>query len=187
MRPVLKTLASLRLTMAGLAALIINSVAISQWPEASLPWVVLPLSVLAVNLFAALIVRHAFRQQAALLLFHVGLLAVVDAAQAVPDLDQDHLYHGAQVAAQGSQLLAPEHDQRDEQDDQQVAGSEYVHADGASFQGAKYTTPPPMTARPGRGFGAFVLAGALMAVCWNLRAAGYPSAAIRRSVRSDTV
>lgn len=77
MRPVLKTLASLRLTMAGLAALIINSVAISQWPEASLPWVVLPLSVLAVNLFAALIVRHAFRQQAALLLFHVGLLAVL--------------------------------------------------------------------------------------------------------------
>ena len=77
MRPVLKTLASLRLTMAGLAALIINSVAISQWPEASLPWVVLPLSVLAANLLAALIVRQAFRQQAALLLFHVGLLAVL--------------------------------------------------------------------------------------------------------------
>ena len=63
--------------MAGLAALIVNCVAISQWPEASLPWVVLPLSVLAANLFAALIVRHAFRQQAALLLFHVGLLAVL--------------------------------------------------------------------------------------------------------------
>ncbi len=77
MRPVLRTLASLRLTMAGLAALIVNCVAISQWPEASLPWVVLPLSVLAANLFAALIIRHAFRQQAALLLFHVGLLAVL--------------------------------------------------------------------------------------------------------------
>lgn len=77
MRSVLKTLASLRLTMAGLAALIINCVAISQWPEAALAWVVLPLSVLAANLFAALIVRHAFRHQAALLMFHVGLLAVL--------------------------------------------------------------------------------------------------------------
>ena len=77
MKPLLKALASLRLTMAGLAALIINSVAISQWPEAALPWLVLPLSVLAVNLFAALIVRHAFRHQAALLMFHVGLLAVL--------------------------------------------------------------------------------------------------------------
>ena len=77
MRCVLKTLASLRLTMVGLAALIANSFAISQWPENSLPWLVLPLSVLAINLFAALLVRHAFRQQSALLLFHVGLLGVL--------------------------------------------------------------------------------------------------------------
>jgi cytochrome c biogenesis protein len=77
MKPLLRTLASLKLTMAGLAALIISSFAISQWPDAAIPWVVLPLSVLALNLFAALIVRHAFRQQAALLLFHVGLLALL--------------------------------------------------------------------------------------------------------------
>jgi cytochrome c biogenesis protein len=77
MKWVLNTLASLRLTMAGLAGLIANSFAISQWPDASITWLVLPLSVLAVNLFAALIVRHAFRHQAALLLFHVGLLAVL--------------------------------------------------------------------------------------------------------------
>jgi len=77
MRSVLKALASLRLTMAGLAGLIANSVAISQWPDASIPWLVLPLSLLAVNLFAALLVRHAFRHKSALLLFHVGLLAVV--------------------------------------------------------------------------------------------------------------
>jgi cytochrome c biogenesis protein len=63
--------------MVGLVALIINCVAISQWPDAALPWVVLPLSLLALNLFVALIVRHAFRHQAALLLFHVGLLAVL--------------------------------------------------------------------------------------------------------------
>ncbi len=77
MRAVLKKLASLRLTMVGLAALIANSVAISQWPDEALPWVVLPLSLLAVNLFAALLVRHVFRHQSALLLFHVGLLAVL--------------------------------------------------------------------------------------------------------------
>ena len=82
MRSVLKSFASLKLTMVGLAALIINCVAISQWPDAAIQWVVLPLSLLAVNLFAALVVRHAFRHQAALLLFHVGLLAVLMLAAA---------------------------------------------------------------------------------------------------------
>jgi len=77
MTPLLKTIASLKLTLAGLAVLIVNSFAISQWPDAALPWLVVPLTVLAVNLLAALLVRHAFRQQAALLLFHVGLLAVL--------------------------------------------------------------------------------------------------------------
>jgi hypothetical protein len=77
MRPIVKTLASMKLTLAGLAALIANSFAVSQWPEAAIPWLVLPLSVLAINLSAALLVRHAFRQQAALLLFHVGLLGVL--------------------------------------------------------------------------------------------------------------
>ena len=77
MRPLVKALASLKLTLAGLAALIANSFAVSQWPDAAIPWLVLPLSVLAINLFAALLVRHAFRQQAALLLFHVGLLGVL--------------------------------------------------------------------------------------------------------------
>lgn len=77
MKTMLRSMASLKLTMLGLAALIANSVAISQWPDAALSWVVLPLALLAVNLLAALLVRHVFRQQAALLLFHVGLLAVL--------------------------------------------------------------------------------------------------------------
>jgi hypothetical protein len=76
-KPLLRTIASLKLTMIGLASLIVNSFAISQWPDAAIPWLVLPLSLLAINLFAALLVRHAFRQQAALLMFHVGLLAVL--------------------------------------------------------------------------------------------------------------
>ena len=77
MKPLLKTIASLKLTLAGLAVLIVNSFAISQWPDAAIPWLVVPLTVLAVNLLAALLVRHAFRQQSALLLFHVGLLGVL--------------------------------------------------------------------------------------------------------------
>jgi cytochrome c biogenesis protein len=77
MKTMLKTTASLKLTMVGIAALIANSFAVSQWPDEAIPWLVLPLSLLAVNLLAALLVRHAFRHQAALLLFHVGLLAVL--------------------------------------------------------------------------------------------------------------
>ena len=77
MKPLLRTIASLKLTLAGLAMLIVNSFAISQWPDAAIPWLVVPLTLLAVNLLAALLVRHAFRQQAALLLFHVGLLGVL--------------------------------------------------------------------------------------------------------------
>ena len=77
MRTMLNNMASLKLTLAGITMLIVNSFAISQWPDEAIPWLVLPLSLLAVNLLAALLVRHAFRQQAALLLFHVGLLAVL--------------------------------------------------------------------------------------------------------------
>jgi cytochrome c biogenesis protein len=116
MKPVLKTLASLRLTMAGLAALIINSVAISQWPEAALPWVVLPLTVLAVNLFAALIVRHAFRHQAALLMFHVGLLAVLMLVAAgvllrfegSVELVEGEAFDAGSVTARGTGWLHPD-------------------------------------------------------------------------------
>ncbi|HEY5643626.1 MAG TPA: hypothetical protein VIS31_12210 [Woeseiaceae bacterium] len=73
----LKSVASLKLTFVGLVLLIANAFAVSQWPGAAIPWLVLPLSVLALNLLAALLVRHAFRQQAALLLFHVGLLVLL--------------------------------------------------------------------------------------------------------------
>ena len=77
MIPILKAIASMKLTLVGLTALVANSFAVSQWPEVAIPWLVLPLSLLAINLLAALLVRHAFRQQAALLLFHVGLLGVL--------------------------------------------------------------------------------------------------------------
>jgi len=77
MKRLLRALASLRLTMAGLALLTANAVAVSRWPAAALPCLVVPLSLLAINLLAALLVRQAFRHQAALLVFHVGLLCVL--------------------------------------------------------------------------------------------------------------
>ena len=115
MRFVLKRLASLRLTMVGLTGLIVNSFAISQWPDAALPWVVLPLSLLAVNLFAALVVRHAFRHQSALLLFHVGLLAVLMLVAAgvllrfdgSVELVEGEAFNAAAVTARGSGWLHP--------------------------------------------------------------------------------
>jgi len=77
MRSVLKTMASLKLTCAGIVWLIANAIAISQRPEYAIPWVVLPLSLLALNLLAAIITNRAFRLQSALLVFHVGLLGVL--------------------------------------------------------------------------------------------------------------
>jgi len=73
----LKRLASLRLTFTALAWLVLHCVAVSQWPEQTIPWLVLPLGLLALNLLAAIVVNRSFRSQAALLLFHVGLLGVL--------------------------------------------------------------------------------------------------------------
>jgi cytochrome c biogenesis protein len=70
-------LGSLRLTFTGLAWLLLHSVAISLWPDATIPWLVLPLGLLALNLLAAIVISRTFRNQAPLLLFHVGLLVVL--------------------------------------------------------------------------------------------------------------
>lgn len=77
MMSIVKKLASLKLTCAGLTWLLLHSVAVSQWPAATIPWLVLPLGLLAINLLAAILANRTFRSQAALLLFHVGLLGVV--------------------------------------------------------------------------------------------------------------
>ena len=74
---VFKKMASLRLTFAGLVWLVLHSVAVSQWPDQTIPWLVLPLALLALNLLAAILANRSFRSQAALLLFHVGLLGVL--------------------------------------------------------------------------------------------------------------
>lgn len=77
MRSLLKILASLRLTLVGLVWLILNAFAVSQWPDAAIPWLALPLALLALNLLAAIVVNGTFRHQSALLVFHVGLLGVL--------------------------------------------------------------------------------------------------------------
>jgi cytochrome c biogenesis protein len=89
MSPVLRKLASLRLTFTGITWLALHCVAISQWPEESIPWLVLPLALLAVNLLAAILVNRSFRSQSALLLFHIGLFSIVvlAAAQVVLHLE----------------------------------------------------------------------------------------------------
>jgi cytochrome c biogenesis protein len=77
MMSMLTKLASLKLTFAGLTWLVFHSVAVSQWPELTIPWLVLPLGLLSLNLLAAILSNRVFRSQAALLMFHIGLLCVL--------------------------------------------------------------------------------------------------------------
>jgi hypothetical protein len=74
---ILGKIASLKLTLAGMLALILGVLLIyMEWANAS-AWIALPLTVLSVNLLAALIVNPKFRRQSGLLIFHVCLLAVM--------------------------------------------------------------------------------------------------------------
>lgn len=74
---ILRTIASLKLTLAGMIALILGVLLIyMEWVSAS-AWIAIPLSVLSINLLAALIVNPGFRSQSGLLVFHVCLLAVM--------------------------------------------------------------------------------------------------------------
>ena len=81
MMPVVKYLASLKLTFAGLCWLLVNAAAVSRWPD-STAWLVLPLGLLSLNLLAAILSNRVFRSQAALLMFHIGLLCVLLLASA---------------------------------------------------------------------------------------------------------
>jgi cytochrome c biogenesis protein len=76
---VLRRLASLRLTLAGLLLLLAAVAYIYEREgeaDASLP-LVLPLSLLAINLLAAVVGNAAFRRQLPLLVFHLCLLAII--------------------------------------------------------------------------------------------------------------
>lgn len=73
----LKSVASLKLTLAALVLLAACAVAF-LWRD-DVPGSVLaaPLGLLAVNLLAAILTNHSFRRQGALLAFHIALLALV--------------------------------------------------------------------------------------------------------------
>lgn len=73
----LQRLASLRLTLAILAALAAGVAVYAAVEAASALWVSVPLLALAANLCAAIVARPAFRRNGPLLAFHLALLAVV--------------------------------------------------------------------------------------------------------------
>jgi hypothetical protein len=73
----LERLASLRLTLAGLVALIATVLAVYRQGDSALYWIAAPLTFMALNLLAAILTNRSFRLQPALLVFHVALLAVL--------------------------------------------------------------------------------------------------------------
>ena len=76
MMSLLTKLASLRLSLVGMALLAILSVVASRSAGVDAGITIVPLALLVVNLFAALVTNRSFPPQTGLLLFHVGLLLV---------------------------------------------------------------------------------------------------------------
>ena len=76
MMPLLRKLASLKLTLAGMAALALVSLAVASAAAIDAGFASIPIFVLVLNLLAALLTNRSFRTQTGLLVFHVGLLLV---------------------------------------------------------------------------------------------------------------
>lgn len=74
---VLRALASLKLTLAGIIALAAASIAVYQLEHSASVWLAAPLLLLAVNLMAAVATNGVFRRQTALLVFHLALITLV--------------------------------------------------------------------------------------------------------------
>ena len=72
----LRKLASLRLTLAGMILLAVLAVVASRSANVDAGITAVPLVILVLNLFAALLTNRSFRSQTGLLVFHVGLLLV---------------------------------------------------------------------------------------------------------------
>jgi cytochrome c biogenesis protein len=77
MKTLLVRIASLKITLLGIGGMIALALATYRNPGFGTVWLAVPLAVLAVNLLAAILTNGAFRQQSALLVFHVCLLAVI--------------------------------------------------------------------------------------------------------------
>lgn len=76
MMQLLKKLASLRLSLAGMAALAVVAIAAAGRDGIDTGYAAIPIGLLVVNLLAALATNRSFRTQTGLLVFHVGLLLV---------------------------------------------------------------------------------------------------------------
>jgi len=71
-----KKLASLRLTLVAMTALAVLAVAGTRSPAVDIGLTAIPLGLMSLNLFAAILTNRSFRTQTGLLVFHVGLLLV---------------------------------------------------------------------------------------------------------------
>ena len=76
MMTLLKKIASLKLTLAGMVLLAVLAVIGSRNADIGAGITAFPMAVLVVNLLAALLTNKSFRTQTGLLVFHVGLLLV---------------------------------------------------------------------------------------------------------------
>lgn len=70
-------LASLKLTLAGMVALGLASIAVYTLEHAASAWLAVPLLLLTLNLVAAVATNGVFRRQTPLLVFHIALVALV--------------------------------------------------------------------------------------------------------------
>jgi len=73
----LRKFASLRLTLIAMVVLLLLVLIGSRSTSVDVGITAIPLAVLSLNLLAAILTNHAFRRQAGLLVFHVGLLLLV--------------------------------------------------------------------------------------------------------------
>ncbi len=72
----LRTLASLKLTLLGIVALLAGVLLAYFSQDRSSAWIIIPLVILAVNLLAAILFNPRIRQNSGLLMFHICLLMI---------------------------------------------------------------------------------------------------------------
>jgi len=77
MKQILLILGSLRLTLIIMLALAATALLSHDNPDIPVLWVALPLTLLGINLLTAIVSNPRFRRQPGLILFHLGLLAVI--------------------------------------------------------------------------------------------------------------
>lgn len=77
MKTRLRNLASLKLTLAGMIMVAVTALATYKQGGLSTDWLVIPITVLAINLLAAIVTNKIFRRQRGLMIFHLGLLAAM--------------------------------------------------------------------------------------------------------------